>query len=49
MPPDAACIFSFTWKSLHRRKRRSRDWHRDWKIRLIEEDNSQWSDLSPLL
>jgi len=26
-----------------------KNWHRDWKTRLIEEDNPDWSDLSHLL
>jgi putative endonuclease len=31
------------------REKQSKNWHRDWKIRLIEEDNPDWSDLSRLL
>jgi len=31
------------------REKQSKNWHRDWKIRLIEEDNPDWSDLSHLL
>jgi len=26
-----------------------KEWHRDWKIRLIEENNPDWRDLSHLL
>jgi len=32
-----------------RREKQLKNWHRDWKIRLIEEDNPDWSDLSGLL
>jgi putative endonuclease len=31
------------------REKQLKNWHRDWKIRLIEENNQDWSDLSPLL
>jgi putative endonuclease len=31
------------------REKQLKNWHRDWKIRLIEENNLDWSDLSPLL
>ena len=31
------------------REKQLKNWHRDWKIRLIEEDNPDWSDLSDLL
>jgi putative endonuclease len=31
------------------REKRLKEWHRDWKIRLIEENNPDWSDLSRLL
>ena len=31
------------------REKQLKNWHRDWKIRLIEEDNPDWSDLSRLL
>ena len=31
------------------REKQLKDWHRDWKIRLIEENNPDWSDLSHLL
>lgn len=32
-----------------RREKQLKNWHRDWKIRLIEENNPDWSDLSHLL
>jgi putative endonuclease len=32
-----------------RREKQLKEWHRDWKIRLIEEDNPDWCDLSHLL
>jgi putative endonuclease len=32
-----------------RREKQLKNWHRDWKIRLIEQDNPDWSDLSHLL
>ena len=32
-----------------RREKQLKNWHRDWKIRLIEEDNPDWSDLPHLL
>ena len=31
------------------REKQLKHWHRDWKIRLIEENNLDWSDLSHLL
>jgi putative endonuclease len=31
------------------REKQLKNWHRDWKIRLIEESNPDWSDLSHLL
>jgi putative endonuclease len=31
------------------REKQLKNWHRDWKVRLIEEDNPDWSDLSDLL
>ncbi len=31
------------------REKQLKNWKRDWKIELIERDNSDWSDLSGLL
>jgi len=31
------------------REKQLKNWQRDWKIRLIEQDNPDWSDLSHLL
>ena len=31
------------------REKQMKKWNRDWKIRLIEEGNPDWSDLTPLL
>jgi putative endonuclease len=31
------------------REKQLKNWHRDWKTRLIEEDNPEWSDLSGLI
>ena len=31
------------------REKRLKTWHRDWKIRLIEETNPDWLDLYPSL
>ena len=31
------------------REKQLKNWHRNWKIRLIEENNLDWSDLSHLL
>ena len=31
------------------REKQLKNWHRDWKMRLIEENNLDWSDLSHLL
>jgi predicted GIY-YIG superfamily endonuclease len=31
------------------REKQLKNWHRDWKIRLIEQDNPEWGDLSQLL
>jgi putative endonuclease len=31
------------------REKQLKNWHRDWKIRLIEQNNLDWSDLSHLL
>jgi putative endonuclease len=30
-----------------KREKRVKKWHRDWKIRLIEEQNPDWHDLFP--
>ena len=32
-----------------RREKQLKKWNRDWKIRLIEEDNLEWRDLSYLI
>ena len=31
------------------REKQLKNWHRDWKIQLIEENNLHWGDLSHLL
>lgn len=31
------------------REKQLKNWHRDWKIELIEQDNPDWSDLSGLI
>jgi len=31
------------------REKQLKKWNRDWKIRLIEEDNLEWNDLSHLI
>jgi putative endonuclease len=31
------------------REKRLKEWHRDWKIRLIEENNPGWDDLTDTL
>jgi putative endonuclease len=31
------------------REKRLKKWNRDWKIRLIEQDNLDWQDLSHLI
>jgi putative endonuclease len=31
------------------REKQLKKWNRDWKIRLIEEDNPEWKDLSHLI
>jgi putative endonuclease len=31
------------------REKQLKNWHRDWKIRLIEKENLDWSDLSGLV
>lgn len=32
-----------------RREKQFKNWKREWKIRLIEEDNPEWADLGHLL
>ena len=32
-----------------RREKQLKKWNRDWKIRLIEEDNLEWHDFSHLI
>ena len=32
-----------------RREKQLKKWNRDWKIRLIEQDNLDWQDLSHLI
>jgi putative endonuclease len=41
-------VFASPQKAIAREKQ-LKDWHRDWKIRLIEPNNLDWSDLSHLL
>ena len=41
-------IYGDIAKALHREKQLKR-WHRDWKIELIEKENSNWDDLYGLL
>ncbi len=36
-------------ESAIRREKQLKKWNRDWKIRLIEEDNLEWRDLSDLI
>lgn len=36
-------------ESAIRREKQLKKWNRDWKIRLIEEDNLDWRDLTDLL
>ena len=36
-----------TMESALLREKRLKNWHRSWKLRLIEEDNPQWRDLYP--
>jgi putative endonuclease len=31
------------------REKQLKNWHRDWKVELIEKDNPDWSDLSGLI
>ena len=31
------------------REKQLKNWHRDWKIELIEKENLDWSDLSGLI
>ncbi|MDB5514210.1 MAG: excinuclease subunit, partial [Tardiphaga sp.] len=31
------------------REKQLKNWQRDWKIKLIQQDNPDWSDLSHLL
>ncbi|MET4633144.1 hypothetical protein [Kaistia defluvii] len=37
-----------TMEGAIRREKQLKEWQRDWKIRLIEEFNPDWSDLYPL-
>ena len=32
-----------------KREKQLKRWRRDWKIQLIEQDNLDWKDLSPLI
>jgi putative endonuclease len=36
-------------ESAIRREKQLKKWNRDWKIRLIEEENLEWRDLANLL
>jgi putative endonuclease len=36
-------------ESAIRREKQLKKWNRDWKIRLIEEDNLEWRDLTDFL
>ncbi len=35
-----------TYEEAFTRERRLKKWNRNWKIRLIEKENSEWDDLS---
>ena len=35
-----------TYEEAFTRERRLKKWNRDWKIELIEKENSGWDDLS---
>jgi len=37
-------IFKYVKDAINREKK-LKDWHRDWKIRIIEEKNKEWKDL----
>jgi predicted GIY-YIG superfamily endonuclease len=47
-PPRHVETFASPQEAIAREKQ-LKHWHRDWKIRLIEENNLDWSDLSHLL
>lgn len=32
-----------------KREKQLKNWHRDWKINLIESENAEWVDLAPEL
>ena len=38
-----------TMESAITREKRLKNWKRDWKLRLIEQNNPQWTDLYPEL
>ena len=38
-----------TMESAIKREKQLKNWHRRWKIRLIESSNPNWQDLYPLL
>ena len=47
-------IHTLVWYEIHEtmesallREKRLKNWHRNWKLRLIEEANPQWQDLFP--
>ena len=47
-------VHTLVWYEIHddirvaiRREKQLKKWRRAWKIRLIEENNSQWHDLYP--
>jgi putative endonuclease len=45
-------VYIETYASPHEaimREKQLKNWHRDWKIRLIEQDNADWGDLSHLI
>ncbi len=35
-----------TWEAAHKREKQLKKWNRAWKMRLIQEQNEDWQDLS---
>ena len=38
-------FYKYVWDAI-RREKQLKNWHRPWKIALIEEDNPEWEDLA---
>lgn len=39
-------VVNGTWEEAHKKEKQLKKWNRAWKMRLIQEENQDWLDLS---